>query len=48
MTRDVAVDYKRVFDVDPPEHPFTITLWSDSDNTGGIAEVDFDDILIKQ
>lgn len=48
VTRDVIADFKNVFDDKVPDKPFSITLWSDSDNTGGIAEVDFDDILIKQ
>ena len=48
VTRDVVADFKKVFDDKVPDKPFSITLWSDSDNTGDIAEVDFDDILIKQ
>ncbi|HET6568437.1 MAG TPA: DUF3047 domain-containing protein [Rhodothermales bacterium] len=47
VTRDVTADYRKVFDGEPPDRPFSITLWSDSDNTGDIAQVDFDDILVK-
>ncbi|MEX0821037.1 MAG: DUF3047 domain-containing protein [Rhodothermales bacterium] len=46
VDRNVVDDYRRVFGSDPPDEPFTITLWSDSDNTGSIGEVDFDDIEI--
>jgi hypothetical protein len=46
VERDVVDDYRRVFDRDPPETPVSITLWSDSDDTGSIAEVDFDNILL--
>jgi hypothetical protein len=46
VERNVLDDYRRVFDRDPPETPVSITLWSDSDDTGGIAEVDFDNIVL--
>lgn len=46
VERDVVRDYRDVFGGDPPEEPFTITLWSDSDNTGSVAEVDFDDLVL--
>lgn len=46
VERDVVADYRRLFGADPPQDPFTITLWSDSDNTRSVAEVDFDDIVL--
>lgn len=46
VERNVVDDYRRVFDREPPETPISITLWSDSDDTGSIAEVDFDNILL--
>lgn len=46
VMRDVTEDYRRVFGGSAPEEPFTITLWSDSDNTGSTAEVDFDNIAV--
>jgi hypothetical protein len=48
VERDVVDDYDRLFGGDPPDEPFTITLWSDSDDTKSVGEVDFDDIrLVK-
>ncbi len=46
VTRNVPEDYRRLFGGDPPDEPFTITLWSDSDNTRSTAEVDFDNIVV--
>ncbi len=46
VRRNVFQDYVRVFDRDPPTEPLSITLWSDSDDTGGEAIVDFDDIRL--
>ncbi|MEX0747553.1 MAG: DUF3047 domain-containing protein, partial [Rhodothermales bacterium] len=46
VKRDVVEDYRRVFRSEPPSEPFTITLWSDSDDTKSVAEVDFDDITL--
>lgn len=46
VDRDVAEDYRRVFEREPPETPISITLWSDTDDTGSIAEVDFDNIVL--
>ena len=46
VKRNVVEDYRRLFGDDPPDEPFSITLWSDSDNTGAKAEVDFDDIRL--
>lgn len=48
VLRDVTEDYRRVFGGNPPDEPFTITLWSDSDTTGSIAEVDFDNIALMR
>jgi hypothetical protein len=42
--RDVAADYRQVFGGAPPERPVSITLWTDSDNTGSVAEAHFDDL----
>lgn len=46
VERDVAADYRRLFDRQPPDAPFSITLWSDSDNTKSVGEVDFDNIRL--
>ena len=46
VERNVVEDYRRVFDRDPPDTPISITLWSDADDTGGVAEVDFDNIML--
>lgn len=48
VERNVPEDYRAVFRGDPPEEPFTITLWSDSDDTESIGEVDFDNIVLKR
>ena len=45
--RDVAADYRQLFGEAPPNKPVTVMIWSDSDNTGGVAEADFDDLLIR-
>ncbi len=44
IERDVVADYRRVFRKDPPHLPVLITLWGDSDTTGGVSDVYFDDI----
>lgn len=44
ITRNILDDYKNVFGGRAPKKPLSITLWSDSDNTDGIAEADFDNI----
>jgi len=44
--RNVVADYRQVFGDNPPDKPASITLWSDSDTTGDVAEVDFDDITL--
>lgn len=46
VQRDVIADYRQLFGGAPPNQPVSITLWSDSDTTGGEAEVDFDDIKL--
>lgn len=46
VERDVAADYSMLFGGDAPSEPFSITLWSDSDDTGSEAEVDFDDVRL--
>ena len=45
--RDVVADYKRVFKENPPNKPLYMRLWSDSDNTDSVAEVDFDNVILK-
>lgn len=46
ITRNVVADHKRVFGQDPPDEPLSIRLWSDTDNTQGIAMADIDDIVL--
>ena len=46
VTRNVVEDYRKIFGSEPPGAPTTITLWSDSDNTESVAEVDFDNIVL--
>ena len=46
VTRNVVEDYRNIFGAAPPNAPTTITLWSDSDNTNSVAEVDFDNIML--
>lgn len=48
VMRDVTEDYRKVFGSAPPDEPFTITLWSDSDNTKTVAEVDFDNLALMK
>lgn len=48
VDRNVVADYRRLFGGDPPDQPYTITLWSDSDNTKSVGEVDFDNLKIKR
>jgi len=36
-----------VFKKDPPNEPLSIMLWSDTDNTQQVAEVDFDNIVLS-
>ncbi len=44
IERDVAADYRRLFDRAPPDEPGFLMLWSDSDNTHDISDVYFDNI----
>ncbi|MEZ4700468.1 MAG: DUF3047 domain-containing protein [Rhodothermales bacterium] len=44
--RNVVDDYRAVFGEDPPDRPLSIRLWSDSDNTNGYGEGDFDNIAL--
>lgn len=46
VTRNVVEDYRNIFGTAPPNAPTAITLWSDSDNTDSVAEVDFDNIML--
>lgn len=48
IERDVIDDYRRLFGGQPPDEPYTITLWSDSDDTKSVGEVDFDNIKLKR
>ena len=43
IERDVVADYRRLYRRDPPI-PVFIALWGDSDTTGGVSDVFFDDI----
>lgn len=45
VVRDVRLDYRSVFGGDAPD-PESITLWSDSDDTGAEASVDVDDLTL--
>lgn len=47
VERDVEADYKRLFGKDEAPRPGFIMLWSDSDNTHGLADVYFDDIEMR-
>lgn len=46
VVRNVANDYRQIFGGTPPDRPVSITIWSDSDTTGGEAVVDIDDIVL--
>lgn len=46
VERNVREDYRKVFGGDPPDRPYTITLWSDSDTSESAAEVDFDNLSL--
>ncbi len=48
VERNVVADYRRLFGGDPPNEPYTVTLWSDSDDTKSVGEVDFDDLTLKR
>jgi hypothetical protein len=46
VERNVVEDYRAVFGGSPPDRPISIRLWSDSDNTDGFGEGDFDNIVL--
>lgn len=46
MERDVVADYRRFWGGAPPERPLSIMMWSDSNDSKGTAEADFDDIML--
>lgn len=48
IERNVLDDYQRLFGEAPTEDPYTVTLWSDSDDTKSIGEVDFDNLTIRR
>lgn len=47
IQRNVVEDYRKVFGSEPRSRPLLIRLWSDSDNTKSVAEVDFDNIVLS-
>lgn len=44
--RNVADDYRQLYRDDPPRHPLSIALWSDSDTTGDSTDADFDNLVL--
>lgn len=48
VRRNVLDDYRELFGGRPPRRPLSLRLWSDSDNTGSPAEVEFDDIRLSR
>lgn len=46
VKRNVREDYRRLFGKKSGARPGYVMVWSDSDNTNGVAEVYFDDITI--
>lgn len=46
IERNVAQDYETFFGKPPQEDPLYIMVWSDSDDTQGMADVYFDDIVV--
>ena len=47
IERNVLEDYRRVFGKEPPSHPVSIAVWSDSDTTQSESEIDIDDIRLS-
>ncbi len=47
IERNVVEDYRTLFGDEPPEIPVGIRLWSDTDNTNGYAEAEYDNIVFK-
>jgi len=46
IERNVLEDYRRLFGKEPPSHPVSIAVWSDSDTTQSESEIDIDDIRL--
>ncbi len=46
VSRNVVDDYRQLFGGEPPDTPISIAIWSDSNDTGGIATADFDDLAL--
>lgn len=46
IERDVVADYQRIFGGEPPAEPLAVMLWSDSDDTESVSEVNFDNIVL--
>ncbi|MCY4675042.1 MAG: DUF3047 domain-containing protein [Bacteroidetes bacterium] len=46
VERNVIRDYEQLFGSVPSGNPIYIMIWSDSDNTGGVADVYFDDLVV--
>lgn len=46
IERNVAEDYRRLWQGSPPDRPLAISLWSDSNSTNSEALVYFDDIEV--
>ena len=46
IERSVPDDYRQLFGTDPPGNPIYIMLWGDSDNTGTVSDVYFDDLIL--
>lgn len=46
IERNVIRDYEQLFGSVPSGNPIYIMIWSDSDNTGGVADVYFDDLVV--
>lgn len=46
VERDVEADYRRLFGRVPPDEPVSFAIWSDSDTTHSLAEIDFDDLML--
>lgn len=47
IERNVVADYRQQFGDEPPAFPLLIRLWSDTDNLGGVAEGEYDNIRIR-
>lgn len=47
-SRDLLADYQALFHEEPPLKLDGIALMVDTDNAGGVAEADFDDIILRR